>query len=729
MGINITKRYWHSLFVIILVFAAVSCSKDIIDLNGSIKGVIKDYSTGALISNCQVVITPGGKSMLTGPDGMYEFSDLTPGSYTITFSKAGYDEASRTVTVISGETSSVDMSLKAKSAFSASSNKLDFGDLSSTQEVYFFNNSDETVSFTISSLPSWVSVSKATGTVAAGSNLPVSFAVNRDAVEYGTYTQVVSVDYQGKTNGTISITIQMQKVKLSAPIVKINVAAEDVTQTSFSIQGELVATGGAEISSYGHCWALTQNPTIDNYKSDNGATTNIGTFKSSATNLTPGTTYYVRAYAINQYGTSYSEQIAVTTQDVASDKWDGNIAKSFAGGNGTMANPYIIKTGGQLLLMKDFSNKYFELANNINLDNKNWLPFGFSGNLNGKGFVISNLKVDRETDNQGLFSRIVGGTVQNLTIKNVNINALNYSGIGALAGELANWSSTGSVISNCHVILTGNSKIAGNAQVGGLFGSFTPQQYSSGGDSSIENCTVEYSGTSTDVILGNHNVGGLVGSIGRQPESVKVKITSCQVFANIKGSDYVGGIVGGYYGSMIKQTLEKSAFKGTISGDKYVGGLVGDIFGDIISCKADVDLTVNSSYGGGIVGLCSTGNIICCYTTGIIKSTSNSRTLGGIQGDYSGGGYGNNVQVCYSTIISSNSYFDGLAGSGDCKYSACTASTRYSGTNKGKCRDITTFIKELYQNGDYWNFNNIWTWTGTIDGDQVNVSCPRLAWE
>ena len=317
---------------VLIAFFFISCAKDIVDVNGSIHGVIKDFNTGALIANCQVSLAPGGKSSVTGSDGVFEFGELEPGTYTVSFSKAGYEEASKTVSVTSGETSSINITLKAKSAFAVSSNKLDFGDLSSTQELYFYNNSDETASFSMSNIPSWASFSQTSGTVSAGGNISLSVSVNRDAVDYGTHTQIVSVVYKGKTSGTLSLTIQMQKVKLSAPTVTINVAAEDITQNGFTIQGELTATGGAVVTSYGHCWSLTQNPTVENSKIDNGSTTNIGPFKSIVKELTPGTTYYVRAYANNQYGTAYSQQIAVTTQDVASNKWDGNIAQSFAGG-------------------------------------------------------------------------------------------------------------------------------------------------------------------------------------------------------------------------------------------------------------------------------------------------------------------------------------------------------------------------------------------------------------
>jgi hypothetical protein len=717
--------------VVLIAISFISCAKDIVDVNGSIHGVIKDFNTGALIANCQVSLTPSGKSAITGLDGTFEFGELEPGSYTLSFSKAGYEESSKTVSVTSGETSSVNITLKAKSAFAASSNKLDFGDLSSTQELYFYNNSDEIVSFSMSNIPSWASFSHSSGSVPAGGNTSLSVSVNRDAVDYGTHTQIVSVAYKGKTSGTLSLTIQMQKVKLSAPTVTINAAAEDITQNGFTIQGELTATGGAVVTSYGHCWGLTQNPTVENNKTDNGSTTDIGSFKSVVNELTPGTTYYVRTYATNQYGTAYSQQIAVTTQDVASNKWDGNIAQSFARGSGTSADPYIIETGGQLLLMKDFKDKYFELANNIDLDNHNWLPFVFSGFLNGKGCVVSNLKIERNNDGQGLFSVISKGNVKNLTIKNVNIKAPAYSEIGALVGCLGANGNDGS-ISDCHVILNENSQIIGGNEVGGLVG-FIDR-------GNVSNCTVEYSGTSTYVIKGNESVGGLIGRIGKRGSSHESTISSCHAVVNVEGANYIGGIVGTAEG-VYAITVEKCSYRGVISGEKYVGGIMGYFSSDgkIIASKADVELTASDGCAGGIVGMTYKYNsdadgIFACYATGTMSSTSSEKTFGGLYGCSDHNYYFSSV-MSYSTIASSIENFDGIAGAnyqyGRSEYCASVVKTRFSETNKGYCNNMTTFLKECYQSeyDKYWDYTKTWTWSGKVGDSQKNVSCPRLSWE
>ena len=61
---------------------------------------------------------------------------------------------------------------------------------------------------------------------------------------------------------------------------------------------------------------------------------------------------------------------------------------------------------------------------------------------------------------------------------------------------------------------------------------------------------------------------------------------------------------------------------------------------------------------------------------------------------------------------------------------SCTSVTPTRLTD-GNCRDIITFFREQYSSecDQYWNYDKTWTWSGTIDGQQVKVSCPRLKWE
>ncbi|MDZ7633911.1 MAG: hypothetical protein U5L72_05520 [Bacteroidales bacterium] len=72
-----------------------------------------------------------------------------------------------------------------------------------------------------------------------------------------------------------------------------NVSA--ITYTTATSGGNVTGDGGADIISRGVCWNTSAKPTVSNSKTSDGQGT--GSFSSNLTQLTPGTPYYVRAYA------------------------------------------------------------------------------------------------------------------------------------------------------------------------------------------------------------------------------------------------------------------------------------------------------------------------------------------------------------------------------------------------------------------------------------------------
>ena len=98
------------------------------------------------------------------------------------------------------------------------------------------------------------------------------------------------------------------------PPVVTTAAVNAITQTSAGSGGNVTSDGGAGVTARGVCWGTSANPTIANNKTTDG--TGIGSFTSSLTGLTPGTTYYVRAYATNSAGTGYGNQVTFTTSAV-----------------------------------------------------------------------------------------------------------------------------------------------------------------------------------------------------------------------------------------------------------------------------------------------------------------------------------------------------------------------------------------------------------------------------
>ncbi|WP_298552226.1 fibronectin type III domain-containing protein [uncultured Algibacter sp.] len=101
------------------------------------------------------------------------------------------------------------------------------------------------------------------------------------------------------------------KTKALAPILT-TTAISEIEQTTAKSGGDITDNNGNEIATRGICWSTATNPTISDNKTIDGS--GQGVFESSFTNLTPNTTYYVRAYATNSEGTTaYGNEETFTT--------------------------------------------------------------------------------------------------------------------------------------------------------------------------------------------------------------------------------------------------------------------------------------------------------------------------------------------------------------------------------------------------------------------------------
>jgi uncharacterized protein (TIGR02145 family) len=89
-----------------------------------------------------------------------------------------------------------------------------------------------------------------------------------------------------------------------------------LTASSATVQGDIIEQGEGGIKKHGHCWSVSQNPTINNDKTELGAVNTSGTFSSDLATLSPDTKYYVRAYATDNEGTSYGNEISFITLNI-----------------------------------------------------------------------------------------------------------------------------------------------------------------------------------------------------------------------------------------------------------------------------------------------------------------------------------------------------------------------------------------------------------------------------
>ena len=85
----------------------------------------------------------------------------------------------------------------------------------------------------------------------------------------------------------------------------------NLTCESATCGGEITDNGGLNVTERGVCWSTSPTPTVSDSHTTNG--TGTGSFTSSITDLDVSTTYYVRAYATTNVGTSYGNEVNFTT--------------------------------------------------------------------------------------------------------------------------------------------------------------------------------------------------------------------------------------------------------------------------------------------------------------------------------------------------------------------------------------------------------------------------------
>lgn len=88
----------------------------------------------------------------------------------------------------------------------------------------------------------------------------------------------------------------------------------DISENSAKTGGAITDDGGAEVTARGVCWSTETEPSLENNVTENG--NGSGIFVAELLNLTPNTTYYVRAYATNSEGTAYGNELTFTSLEV-----------------------------------------------------------------------------------------------------------------------------------------------------------------------------------------------------------------------------------------------------------------------------------------------------------------------------------------------------------------------------------------------------------------------------
>ena len=299
----------------------------------------------------------------------------------------------------------------------------------------------------------------------------------------------------------------------------------------------------------------------------------------------------------------------------------------------------IIRTAEELQAMANNPGGKYILMGDIDLEGYDWTPVGdsenpFTGEFNGNGFAVKNLKIDAsaqpEIQNVGFF-----GVTENATVKNVDfidasvITPDDYVNGSAAVGIVAG-TARGTNFDN----ITISGEVKGYESVGGLAGVINDNSYRDElgnvvevGNSSISNVHASVNAT------GKYYVGGLVGYV-KDTSTVEgvatrdLKITNCNTSGNI------------------------------VFDDESAGGLIGEAGKTIITvnnCESSTNITWNNAEDDGDISFLMetgrAGGFIGCVNGSYI-AICNSKYTGNLDadGDFKGEWYGWYMNDAHVTV-------------------------------------------------------------------------------
>ena len=275
-----------------------------------------------------------------------------------------------------------------------------------------------------------------------------------------------------------------------------------------------------------------------------------------------GTTYYI--------GAREDDGDAIEGEVTLNVKLISNQPPTGVTGNGTEAEPFILKTADHLAWFRDYVNAgktsaCAKIADDVEVIDMSsvchkadaekqvaelsWTPIGskkYQGTFDGNGKTIRNLFISSTSNEIGFFGCAADCRIKNITFDNAKVKGNDNCSTGILAGYAGSC-----VIEN--IKTTESCSVEGKEETGGIAGR---------ANGNISNCE------NHAIVNGLHSVGGIVGICFDSENS----ITSCANYGEITGTeDFVGGIIG-YFG---EGSLQNSANYGNVTGDARVGNLIG----------------------------------------------------------------------------------------------------------------------------------------------------------
>jgi len=320
---------------------------------------------------------------------------------------------------------------------------------------------------------------------------------------------------------------------------------------------------------------------------------------------------------------------------------------------GSKDNPYLIATADDLADFADkvnhpdeddnekYAKSYFKLVADIDMEGIPYVSagqlvtlnegeederviYGFGGNFDGNGHVISNLTIKRNLRSGiayvGMFGYCNRATITNLTLKDVRysiISGADQSSIGAYVGGLLAY---GNLTNITNVKVSGELELSlctsNPAHVGGIAGGLDVYDRNTAYIAHVQNCVSEVKVVATEFEDGEASVldsvvnGGIVGATSSTSNGA-LAILNCVSNGAVEGGEWVGGIVG--YASCSRMSIVNcinyARVKATNKEVSYAGGIVG---------YSSNDNTIMDSVNvGRVTGTRATSNVYKSFAGGI----------------------------------------------------------------------------------------------------------------
>jgi hypothetical protein len=238
----------------------------------------------------------------------------------------------------------------------------------------------------------------------------------------------------------------------------------------------------------------------------------------------------------------------------------------------------------------------YKQDNNIDLKGEEWAPIGasaaaaFTGEFDGGGYTISNLRISGNGNNRGFFSYINGAKLRNIRLSG-EVRGASY--VGGLCAQV---NGRGNSIINCRsaVSVTGSGQnvagICANVNAG----------------TTLEITACENSGNVTGG-TGQYTAGICAYVNGASGNTTTTTITACRNTGKVTASNhFAAGICVSNVGTYATLTIRACYNTGEVNAGGYqlVGGIMGALYtgGNISACYNTGSITGDVKYTGFISG-------------------------------------------------------------------------------------------------------------------------------